>query len=446
MVMAIGFLAVYCVQVVLPATRTTTNGFAAYYTASYLLAHSPQQMDRIYDDAWFRTQIARAGIRGVRDIFNIQPPTMALILWPLAGLSPGIARLIWTLCSLVFLLGGVALLAHRLGLSRRQVGGIYLLCLLYAPAMDNLREGQVYLLLFFWLCLVFWALGPFPPKSHPSQADGVAGTALGLMLVLKTGAAWLWPLLLLGGRWRSLLWAAAISAGVALVTLPWFGLEVWRLYGLQLPLLATMPERYVTAYQTTTSLFGHVLIYDPVWNPQPIARCAWLAKALTGGVWLLSLYLSARWGRLREPQQEVRMLTLALFGALIAANSPLGTEHHTLFVLPSLIVAFWWAWRAELDRDVWLLLILAALLLGAPLSYLSHRLEGGWLALLAYPRVYGAYLLWGWLGWALHSLSVGAIYCAPTQTVHEDGKAKTKGSPLPQRRRFLFLLSSRRGG
>ncbi len=37
--------------------------------------------------------------------------------------------------------------------------------------------------------------------------------------------------------------------------------------------------------------------------------------------------------------------------------------------------------------------------MGAPLPYRSVRLEAGWLALLAYPRVYGAYLLWGvWPG------------------------------------------------
>jgi hypothetical protein len=52
----------------------------------------------------------------------------------------------------------------------------------------------------------------------------------------------------------------------------------------------------------------------------------------------------------------------------------------------------WLAWGA---------LALAALLLGAPLPYKAPQIQAGWRALAAYPRGYGAYLLWGWIGWAL---------------------------------------------
>ena len=50
---------------------------------------------------------------------------------------------------------------------------------------------------------------------------------------------------------------------------------------------------------------------------------------------------------------------------------------------------------------MWAALALAGLLIGAPLPYKSARVQASWLALLAYPRVYGAYLLWGWIAWAL---------------------------------------------
>lgn len=52
--------------------------------------------------------------------------------------------------------------------------------------------------------------------------------------------------------------------------------------------------------------------------------------------------------------------------------------------------------RARRGLDiVWL--VGALLLLGAPLPYGDPAMSAGWLALLAYPRLYGAWLLWGWL-------------------------------------------------
>jgi hypothetical protein len=92
------------------------------------------------------------------------------------------------------------------------------------------------------------------------------------------------------------------------------------------------------------------------------------------------------------------VLTLALFTALIVASAPFGEGYHAVLALPALLVAAWWAWRGgRYGSWTWMLwgaLALAALLLAAPLPYKSPALAAGWLALLAYPRVYGAYLLW----------------------------------------------------
>jgi hypothetical protein len=170
----------------------------------------------------------------------------------------------------------------------------------------------------------------------------------------------------------------------------------WLAYGERLPELATAPRRFVTAYQTTTSLVGHLLVYDAQWNPTPVADAPLLARALTLAVLLLTLALSAYWGRLNDPRREVRVLTLALFTSLIVTSAPFGEGYHYTLVLPALLAAAWWAWRSEGTRSwmIWGTLALAALLLTAPLPYKSPALAVGWPALLAYPRVYGAYLLW----------------------------------------------------
>ena len=85
------WVAAYALWVVLPAARATTHGFAAYYTAARLLLNEPETMAHIYDNDWFAAQIVDSGIHGVYDIFNIQPPTMGLMLLPLVPLPAGAA-------------------------------------------------------------------------------------------------------------------------------------------------------------------------------------------------------------------------------------------------------------------------------------------------------------------------------------------------------------------
>jgi hypothetical protein len=387
------WVAVYFWRVALPAARATTNGFAAYYTAAHLLAHNPQELGRSYEDDWFAEQIARVGIEGVYDVFKLQPPTMSLVMLPLVCLPPAEARLVWIFTSLLFLLAGLALLARALGLPARWGLWGLPLCLFFAPVTENLRNGQAYLLIFFFLCLFYWlAL---------KKKDVLAGTVLGMMLVLKTMALWLWPLLLVERRWRILLSALGVAVVLAAVSLPVIGLETWLAYARLLPRLATMPERYVTAYQTWTSLVGHLFVFDARWNPAPLADWPLLARLLNLAVLAVTFLFSLRWGQLGSNRLEVRALTLALYLSLVVVNAPVGEGHHYAMVLPSLLVAFWWAWKARLDWKAWAALIVASLMVGLPLPYRASRLQAGWLALLAYPRVYGSYVLWAWLGWAL---------------------------------------------
>ena len=379
--------ALYLSLVVTPAARATTNGFAAYYTAAHVLVHTPASMERVYDDAWFAARIERAGISGVYDIFHVQPPTMSLLLVPFAWLPPAAARIAWIAVSLLLLPAGLLLLARALGLPARLAAWVLPFCLLYAPITENLRNGQAYLLLFFLLCLLFAAI-----------LDGrrrFAGGALGSMFVCKSAGLWLWPLLACQRRWSTLAWAVLVAAGAALLTLPWIGLDAWAAYLSHLPRLATMPERTVTAYQTVTSLFGHLFVYHPRWNPVPVADLPLLAGALTLLTLAASLALSVR--LTRRAGSTAAPLALALFFTLLAPTAPLGEGYHYLLTLPSLLVAAWHAWSARVGWVAWLLLLLAAILIGAPLPYTAPRLQAGWLALLAYPRVYGAYLLWAWL-------------------------------------------------
>jgi hypothetical protein len=405
-VVVVGYL-----LLVVPAAARGAGSFGVYYVAAMLLAHQPAALAHVYEDAWFASQLAQVNPPGVYDIFFYNPPTMSLIMLPLIGFAPLLARLIWTLLSVALLLGGLLLLARGLALPANWGLRAMPLALLYAPVTENLQAGQVYLLLFFLCCLVFWGLAQSDDRRI-TKDDGrmtnvihfrpervmIAGLALALMLALKIAGSWLWPLLLIAGRWRALAWAGLFALAVVLASLPLIGLSAWQNFLVLLPNAATDPRRTVTAYQTVTSLFGHLLDYDARWNPAPLADAPWAARALTLGTTLAALVASAYWVRRAKHNWP---LGIALCMALVVTNAPFAEGYHYTLTLAPLLVAAWWAWRAQVSWWAWAVLALAALLLGAPLPYKAAELQAGWRALAAYPRVYGAYVLWGWLGWAL---------------------------------------------
>jgi len=76
---------------------------------------------------------------------------------------------------------------------------------------------------------------------------------------------------------------------------------------------------------------------------------------------------------------------------------PLAEEHHyTLLLIPIVVVAARISHTPLLRRDVlWLSAVI--LLLAVAWPYESPGLSTGWAALLAYPRLYGGWLLWAWL-------------------------------------------------
>src|SRR6185436_16009172 len=71
-----------------------THGFVAYYAASRLLV-SGQLGPIAYDDRWFGEKVQQFTAGSVREIFTPNPPTMALMALPVAGLDPQAARMIW---------------------------------------------------------------------------------------------------------------------------------------------------------------------------------------------------------------------------------------------------------------------------------------------------------------------------------------------------------------
>jgi alpha-1,2-mannosyltransferase len=379
-------LLLFLLRVAGPAAVTPTHGFSAYFTAARLVREGADAA-RFYDDAWFWDQTVRLGFAGTEDIYNANPPVTALLLWPLSSLAPSTARVLWTTLNLLFL--GLALAITLRALRAPPVAGALGLALLALaqPVRAEMQLGQAYALLLLGMAALLWA--------YLAGRDPAVGLILGLLLIGKT-AGLLLPLLLLGQRrWRALGWTALTIAGVALLTLPLFGLTAWRAYIAALRSIGAQPWVAVTAYQDLPGLLAHLLRPDAQWNPQPLWAAPRLAAPLLA-LTALSLVAATGWATWRaDPEaRRDRALTFAAWLSLTLVLSPVSEDYHftLLFVPLAILLLDWSAIRPGGPRTA--LLLLALILLTAPLPYTRPDLAAGAWALLAYPRLYGALALW----------------------------------------------------
>jgi hypothetical protein len=373
-------LSVHFVRFSVEAAIRPSDGFAAYYTAARLLREGADA-SYFYDNAWFRMQVARYN-PAADDIYNVNPPTTALLLLPLSGLDYTGARIAWTLFSLICLVGAGGWLLWLLGLRGAIIPGFIALLLLYQPLYANFHLGQVYVLLLGLLVLAWHGY---------RQRDALfLGVALGLMFVLKTACAPLWLLLAVQRRWRALAWAMATVLLVAVGSLPWLGVGAWRTYFRLLAEFNAQPWLAVTAYQTQLSLWRHLFSFDARWNSAPLFAMPAL------GVWLpwLTLALALAIGIYRTRTMKRADLTFASFVILSIILSPVSLDYHYTFLLLPIAILLARG-RQQPSPLAQVALAVAVFLIAADLPYRSQQLEAGAWALLAYPKLYGAVALWG---------------------------------------------------
>jgi hypothetical protein len=360
------------------SAASVTHGFVAYYAAARLLMDGALGPGA-YDDAWFGAYLQQLTGTNLREIFTPNPPTMALMALPVAALDHGVARAVW-------LFGSVALFAaavFALARVRARDGGVQIVALLLAmlaPAVfANIRIGQGYLIVFALLAFgVLWISQPATAKAIAVQRAG--GAALGLALGLKLSGTALLLMLAAQRRWRAIATALAVATALALAVTPFIDSATWRQYPDAVRAFVERPAGSVTAYQTTLSLFRRLCVADPVWNPSPAASCRAVAFAMPYALVGLAVVITAAYAyRSRETRPALAAGVVLSLLALPAAAE----VHFILLGIPLLLVPL---------RPIELALI--AFLIVIPLEYTAERFTAGWPVLLAYPRLYAAWLLW----------------------------------------------------
>ena len=236
----------------------------------------------------------------------------------------------------------------------------------------NLRTAQAYLIVGAGFAGAALALR--------DRRDSMAGLLLGLAVILKTaGAPWLLVLAMMR-RWRALGVAIATAGLVAVVTLPWTGLDTWRAYPTAIADFVARPTTGITAYQTTLGFMRH-------WCGPEAAALSTLGDCstrVTLAAWLLlgsAVVITGLVVRRAPP-----MIASAAGVCLSLLCIPIAEDH--AFVLLAIPI---FALAATPPRWSW---VVVAVLVLVPAQLTVERYLTGWLSLLAYPRLYATWWLW----------------------------------------------------
>ena len=387
-----GMLVFFLAKTLVPLLGKMTHGFTAYYTASALLVQR-ELGPQAYDIAWFSERVQATMGQPAAEVITYNLPTFALLAVPLLAFDPQTARDIWMWLNLLLLLASLGLMLATLRSNQKPFRTSFwlvfaALVFLFPPALANFYLGQAYIFLLFLFTVALWGL--------MTGRDWLAGLSLGLAFILKSSGLLLWLLLLLQRRWSAIGWGVVASLIVVSLSLPWIGLDIWRVYPQETWRAMRSPLVTVTAYQTTHSFFSHLFQFDALLNPRPLSHRPLLAAMLNLAVTVLAVAATLWRGRWASTP-TARPLGM-LFAALMCLNvvlSPVAEEHNFVLLLIPLIILFdhFLATNHWLSMDG-LGLGLACLLLMAPLPYKNPELGLGWLALLAYPRLYAGWLIW----------------------------------------------------
>jgi hypothetical protein len=377
-------------RVVLPAAQHNTFAFSVYYTSARLALQG--EADSRLCEEWFFEQQRALGLQA--DTFcGAGLPTMALVMAPLAWLRPEAARIIWVTLDLA-IIAAICMIARRVStyidLPRLPDVIFFPLAILtialYQPLAAELRAGQIYI--FQALFYSLWLYG------FVAKRDWLCSVSLACLALVKLAALPLWLFMAFHGRWRALVLAIAIILAVILATFPMFGAELWQV---NMQRLIELPSRgnssAVTAYQTVLSLFKQLFTFDATWSPRPLADVPILVNIVVPiiGVTLAAatLFISRR----RDPATGAMAML-----CLLVPFQPTGEQYHYTFLFVVILVLLpLLNWR-RVDRVTWTMFVAALVLFALPSYFLdSNRFTGFPIALIAYPRMYGALVLWALL-------------------------------------------------
>jgi hypothetical protein len=378
----LGLLGLLLLGYTLPRAWGTLNtDFPNYYLAARLVREGVDP-SRAYEWIWLQREKDHRNID--QPVVGLVPitPFSTLVMWPIAGLPPLVAKHAWLLFNLALLFPIVWLMSSVTGLTLLQVGCLVGLCF---PLHRNFLYGQYYVVLLGILTAACWAV--------QRQRNYLAGSLLALGVAVK-----IFPVILalhfVRKKNRAAL-AACLFTGLlcAVASISVFGWSLHLTYLLQV-LPATLRGEALDPYNLTSSslssLLHRLFIFEPQLNAHPALHAPWLFVVLHPAFQLALLLPALLW---IDTQASSATRTSLEWSALLLATltfTPLPASYHfTVLILPVAIICGY----LVRERRSALLIIVIALYLAAGYPGWNTAPVDGWKALLHVKRLYALILL-----------------------------------------------------
>jgi hypothetical protein len=370
---------------VVPAISKLDTDFPNYLTAARIVVDGGPA-ERLYDDSWFQSQMRRYQIgTPEQGKFTPFPPPTALLLVPLARLTPLAALRLVTALSALCLVCSILLLGRVLSW-RYLEAAVFVLLSGYA-IFNALRFGQPYMLVSLSCVLGYYA--------RQRGAPFWAGVCLGLFVPVKY-----FPIVFLiyfaaRREWKLVLGGVASASAVVAVSIGVLGWPVHAQFlhsilGTHLTGRLSMQSPFSASFQSFDALYRRLFVPDAALNPQPwlsAPRLDIFALVLTKSVLLATAIVTLR-RCARNGAIDSVAFSVGMLGILTLLLAPAtATYHFVLLWLPVglLISQFYRAGEP----------VLASLMLGmyALIGFMPYghtlRFEGrGGLTVLAFPRLF----------------------------------------------------------
>lgn len=369
----------------LAGTRHQSD-FAGYYTAARVVI-TGDSVSRIYDREWFTAKMHSYGIADSTLIMYVNPPSVALVMTPLAWLNPvaaKTAKTAWNVINLLLVVLIWVLLRHTISDSAHGLAGPLLAAMLVCtlPFLRNLERGQIYILVLL-LLTIFW-------RGYSSGKEVRSSLALAAMLLLKY-FGWMFLLLfVIERRWKELFLTLLFFVVGSIATLILVGDATYTAHLRALAAAFEGNDFAVTGLPCIPAFFGSLFSFDSRWNVHPAFNVTWLAGALT----LLSLAAGLMLTFLRTPRGSQLRVAAVVFLSVIF--TPLAADHHyMLLALPCWYILVEGVMAGNMQRTprIVAIVLIAALLVWYPVPP-AIDYSGLW-KLFAFPRLYAACGLWG---------------------------------------------------
>lgn len=262
---------------------------------------------------------------GSKQFLNLNPPHFHLALLPFVWLEPKVLLVLWLLTGVLALALSLRATFNELGVTPSAGAwlgwGLYLVST--AAFGSILNTGQITLHL---LPFVTWAW-----ISTRRRHWVHAGTAIGILVSIKSFFLVFLPWLTLRGRALTVVTAVGVTASAYVIGIGVFGTAAWEgwlsamaaidWYGQ--PLDASLRSYIVR-------LFGHTLHYEPLIDAPDLVMPLWITGFGLIGCISVGMAIVDR-----TPQATDRSFTLLILGALLM--SPLGWIYYVLLAAPPAI-------------------------------------------------------------------------------------------------------------